>query len=118
MIDSNRFLEVQDYVSLTQHVYTPFVVFMNLERYNALDEAQRQAIDEAIEEATVFQRERSQALEAEVVERFSEQSGVTVTELTPEQKALWQQTMIDADIYSLVGSMMDHPEYLEQLLND
>ncbi|MGO2246368.1 MULTISPECIES: DctP family TRAP transporter solute-binding subunit [Halomonas] len=118
VIDSNRFLEVQDYVSLTQHVYTPFVVFMNLERYNALDEAQRQAIDEAIEEATVFQRERSQALEAEVVERFSEQSGVTVTELTPEQKALWQQTMIDADIYSLVGSMMDHPEYLEQLLND
>ncbi|MCS2609613.1 DctP family TRAP transporter solute-binding subunit [Halomonas dongshanensis] len=118
VIDSNRFLEVQDYVSLTQHVYTPFVVFMNLERYNALDESQQQAIHEAVEAATAFQRERSQALEAEVVERFSEQSGVTVTELTPEQKALWQQAMLDADIYSMVGSMMDHPEYLEQLLNN
>ncbi|PAU78329.1 DctP family TRAP transporter solute-binding subunit [Halomonas salipaludis] len=118
IIDSNRFLEVQDQVSLTQHVYTPFIVFMNLDRYNALDESERQAINESIETATEFQRQRSQELEAEVVEKFSNQEGITVTELTPEQKTLWQQTMVDADIYSLVSSMMDNPEYLEQLLSD
>lgn len=116
IIDSNRFQEVQDHVTLTQHVYTPYIVFMNLERYNALDSDEQQALQDAMKEATAFQRERSQELETDILANFDEQ-GITVTTLTQEQKQPWQQAVIDAEIYELVKSKMNNPEYLDQLLD-
>ncbi|MBY6112405.1 DctP family TRAP transporter solute-binding subunit [Halomonas sp. DP1Y21-3] len=115
IIDGNRFQEVQDHVSLTQHVYTPYLVFMNLDRYSALDDSLREALDATIDEMTTYQRERSQQLEGEILDKFADQ-GVTVTEITPEQKELWRDAAVEADIYSLVKSKMEHPEYLDELL--
>ena len=89
---------------------------MNLERYNALDSDEQQALQDAMKEATAFQRERSQELETDILANFDEQ-GITVTTLTQEQKQPWQQAVIDAEIYELVKSKMNNPEYLDQLLD-
>nr|WP_321526874.1 DctP family TRAP transporter solute-binding subunit [uncultured Cohaesibacter sp.] len=115
IIDGNRFQEVQSNVSLTQHVYTPYIVFMNLDKFNSLSDVEKDAIVTAAKETTAFQRKRSQELETEILARIKDQ-GVTVTELTPEQKALWQKTVVDAKIYDLVKSKMDHPEYMDAFL--
>ena len=88
---------------------------MNLDRYNALDDSLREALDATIDEMTTYQRERSQQLEGEILDKFADQ-GVTVTEITPEQKELWRDAAVEADIYSLVKSKMEHPEYLDELL--
>ena len=45
IIYSNRFYEVQKYISLTQHVYTPYVVFMNPDKYDSLTDEQQEIID-------------------------------------------------------------------------
>ncbi|MBY6206651.1 MULTISPECIES: DctP family TRAP transporter solute-binding subunit [Halomonas] len=116
IIDGNRLQEVQDHVSLTQHVYTPYLVFMNLSAYNALSQDQRDVLEAAIDEMTTYQRQRSEELEGEILAKFSEQ-GVTVTELSPEQKAMWRDAAVEADIYALVKDKMEHPEYLDQLLS-
>nr|WP_321454663.1 DctP family TRAP transporter solute-binding subunit [uncultured Cohaesibacter sp.] len=115
IIDGNRFQEVQSNVSLTQHVYTPYIVFMNLDKFNSLSKEQQDVIVEAAKETTAFQRKRSQELEKEILVRIKE-DGVTVTELTPDQKAMWQKVIVDAKIYDLVKSKMDHPEYMDALL--
>ncbi|WP_119309089.1 DctP family TRAP transporter solute-binding subunit [Cohaesibacter haloalkalitolerans] len=115
IIDGNRFQEVQSNVSLTQHVYTPYIVFMNLDKFNSLSDVEKDAIVTAAKETTAFQRKRSQELETEILARIKDQ-GVTVTELTAEQKALWQKTVVDAKIYDLVKSKMDHPEYMDAFL--
>ncbi|WP_304507889.1 DctP family TRAP transporter solute-binding subunit [Anaerotignum sp.] len=115
IIDANKFVEVQKYVSLTQHVYTPYIVCMNLDKFNSLSENQQNAILKAAEESTVYQRERSQELEKEILGRFTE-GGTTVVELTDDEKAEWQQVVTDNNIFDLVKEKMEHPDYLDQML--
>lgn len=50
-IYSNRFHEVQDYISLTEHVWTYNIVFVNSNFYDGLDEEKRQVFDETLSEA-------------------------------------------------------------------
>lgn len=116
IIDANKFAEVQKYVSMTQHVYTPYVVSMNLEKYNSLSDAQKAAIDKAAAASTEYQREVSQNLEKEIIAKIEGQ-GVTVVQLTDDEKAQWQSIVTDAKVYDLVKEKMDHPEYIDVILN-
>lgn len=50
-IYSNRFHEVQEYISLTEHVWTYNIVYVNSDFYAVLEEEQRQAFDETLAEA-------------------------------------------------------------------
>ncbi|MEI4474113.1 DctP family TRAP transporter solute-binding subunit [Frigidibacter sp. MR17.24] len=115
IIDGNRFQEVQNHVSLTQHVYTPYMFFMNLDKFNGLSADEQKAITDSAAEAMAFQRERSQAIEKDILARFADH-GVTVTELTADEKAVWQKAVNDAKIYDLVKSKMQHPELLDEVL--
>lgn len=36
LINTNKFYEVQDYLILTEHIYSPIIMFMNLDFYNSL----------------------------------------------------------------------------------
>ena len=46
-IDKWKWYEVQKYVSLSRHVYTPITFVMNLKKYNSLTTKQRAAVDRA-----------------------------------------------------------------------
>ena len=116
IIDGNKFQEVQKFVSLTQHVYTPYIVVMNLDKFNGLDETQQAAILKASKDSTVYQRNRSQELTKTQIMAKVQEEGMTVTELTPEEKAAWQQKIVDANLYDTVKAKMDHPEILDKLL--
>ena len=116
IIDANKFAEVQKYVSMTQHVYTPYVVCMNLEKYNSLSENQKAAIDKAAQVSTEYQREVSQNLEKDIIANLEGQ-GVTVVKLTDEEKAKWQSVVTDANVYDLVKEKVTHPEYVDAILN-
>jgi len=115
IIDANKFDEVQKYVSLTQHVYTPYVVTMNLDKYNSLSDNQKAALAKAVEESTKFQREASQKYEKEIMEKF-ESKNVTVTKLSDEEKGAFQKIINDANVFDLVKEKMDHPEYVDEIL--
>ncbi|MDR0526179.1 MAG: DctP family TRAP transporter solute-binding subunit [Spirochaetaceae bacterium] len=115
IIDSNNFQSIQRFVSLTQHVYTPYIMVMNLEKYNSLTDVQKRAIDKAVAESTVFQRKKSQELEKNTLEKFTKE-GVTVIELTPDEKAAWQNIVAGSNIFDLVKKKLDHPEYVDEIL--
>jgi TRAP-type transport system periplasmic protein len=68
------FHEVQKYASLSNHVYTPITFAMNGRRYDSLTDEQRQAVDEAAQEAALASRERGAKADAELVDRIKEAS--------------------------------------------
>jgi TRAP-type transport system periplasmic protein len=74
-IMNSSFYEVQDYTSLSNHVYTPITFVMNGQRYDSLTDEQRQAVDEAAQEAALANRERGAQLDAELIEKIKEASG-------------------------------------------
>ena len=115
IIDANKFYEVQKYVSITQHVYTPYIVVMNTKKYDSLTPVQKAAIDKAAAESTRFQRETSQRLEKEIMDGFS-QHGVTVINLTEAEKGAFQKIVNDNNIFDLVKTKMDHPGYVDEML--
>ena len=67
IITGNGFQEVQKYCALSEHVYTPYYVVMNLDRWNSLTADQQAAVEKAMEEAAWYQYEQSQKYEDEAV---------------------------------------------------
>jgi tripartite ATP-independent transporter DctP family solute receptor len=115
IIDSNNFQSVQKYVSLTQHVYTPYIVVMNLKKYNSLNPTQKAALDKAMAAALKFQRDKSQELEGVTLTKFAGE-GVEVINLTSQEKAAWQKIVTDNKVFDMVRDKMDHPELLDEML--
>ena len=56
---SFKFNEVQKYLSLTQHAYSPLVLTMNLKKFNKLSAEEQKIITEAADEAVAMQRKLS-----------------------------------------------------------
>jgi tripartite ATP-independent transporter DctP family solute receptor len=115
VIDTGKFYEVQKFISLTQHVYTPYIVAMNLKKYDSLASAQKAAIDKASAESTTYQREVSQKLEKDILDKYSK-TGVTVVNLSSAEKAVFQKIIVDNKILDLVKTKMVHPEYLDSMM--
>jgi len=115
IIDANKFQEVQDYVSLTQHVYTPYFMVMNLDKFNSLTDLQKEAIMKASQASIEYQRSQSQKYEGEITKKLIA-GGTIVTEVSDAEKAQWRQLAEDAGVYDLVAEKMDHPEFLTEWL--
>lgn len=115
IIVSNKFYEVNKFISMTEHIWCPHVVLMNPAAYDALTDKQKELFDAVMDEATTKQFEIAAQLESTAV-ADCEAGGATVTELTPEAKAEFQQCMVDNDIMGMVQSKMDHPEYMDEML--
>ncbi|WP_185985257.1 TRAP transporter substrate-binding protein [Aureimonas mangrovi] len=74
-----NFYEVQRYLNLTQHVYSPAPLMMGRDLFNSLPEEDQAIVLEAAALALPVQREASARLEAEYKERLAE-LGMEVTE--------------------------------------
>jgi len=64
---SFKFHEVQKYLSLTNHSYSPLAVAMNLDRFNSLTADQQAIVLEVAAEAVKMQRDLSIAKESEMI---------------------------------------------------
>jgi tripartite ATP-independent transporter DctP family solute receptor len=71
---TSSFYEVQKYTSMSNHVYTPITFVMNGSRYDSLTDEQRQAVDEAAQEAALQSREAGAEADAGYVEKIMEAS--------------------------------------------
>ncbi|MBY8909808.1 DctP family TRAP transporter solute-binding subunit [Salinicoccus roseus] len=109
-IDSMKFYEVQDYVSLTGHTYTPAVVLMSNSFYEGLSEEEATAVEEAVVEARDYQRQTLDEKEEEILTKL-EDEGVTITE--PEREVFREAT---ADVKDAVSDEV--PEEIVQSLID
>ncbi len=82
-IYGGKFQEVQRYLSLTGHVYTPAYVTVGLDRWNRLPESVTSVIEETAREMQAFVHETAARLDADVLAQL-EASGMQVNEADRE----------------------------------
>ncbi|MGJ9385624.1 TRAP transporter substrate-binding protein [Salipaludibacillus sp. CF4.18] len=79
------FYEVQDYVSDTHHIYSPFVFLMSKSFYDTLPEDYQEVVDNAALEAGKYQRELNREANDEYLDSLVEE-GMTFTEISDEAR--------------------------------
>lgn len=80
-----KFYEVQDHVSNTHHVYSPFVFLMSKSFYDGLTDEQQQIMKDAAVEAGKYQRKLNREANEEYITKLEEE-GMTYTEIPAEEK--------------------------------
>ncbi|GEL77745.1 TRAP transporter substrate-binding protein [Tenuibacillus multivorans] len=86
-----NFYEVQDYVSDTHHVYSPFVFLMSKQFYDGLTEEQQQIVRDAAIEAGEHQIKLNREANAEYLQSLIDE-GMQYSEISDEER----QKMVDA----------------------
>lgn len=109
LIYTNKFYEVQDYVIVTNHIYTPLIMFMNLDFYNAMTPEQQAIVDQAAKECIAVQRETAQANETNAIESIKD--SIEIVELTEEQKQSFKDMM--APVYDEVRNQVQNDELVD-----
>lgn len=82
---TNKFYEVQDYLTITSHVYAATILLMNNEFFNSLPEDLQQLVVKTSEEYRTEQRKLAQEQDVDFLNKLKE-SGMEVNELTPEER--------------------------------
>jgi len=78
-IYSAKFQEVQKYLSLTGHVYTPAYVLVGKDYWESLPEDVRQVLEETAKETQAFVYEQAAALETDLLQKLKD-GGIEVNE--------------------------------------
>ena len=81
---SAKLFEVQKYLSLTNHGYTPLIVVMNKAKFDGLSPELQKAMVEAAQEAGKYQRELNLENEKDIIGKLAK-AGVSVIEKVDNQ---------------------------------
>ncbi|BDG47662.1 TRAP transporter substrate-binding protein [Parageobacillus sp. KH3-4] len=84
-IKSNKYYEVQDYLSLTKHVYTPFVFLVSKKFWDSLSPEEQKILRDAAVEAGKYQRELSRQEDKKALEELKK-TGIKINEVSDEQR--------------------------------
>lgn len=77
-IESSKFYEVQKYLSITKHVYSPWIVLASKKWWDGLSNDEHKAIEDAAVASRTFERKDSRAAAAKAVD-FLKKKGMVVT---------------------------------------
>lgn len=84
-IKSNKFNEVNDYLSLTKHVYTPFVVLVSKKFWDDLSAEEQEILREASYEAGQYQRNLNREENQKAVDDLKA-AGMQVNDISDENR--------------------------------
>jgi len=86
-IDTSQFYEVQDYLSATQHAYTPFMVLFSKSIYDTYSEEEQQILQECAVVGRDVQRSVSRELSDQSLAKVQE-AGMAFNEIDGDQMTL------------------------------
>ncbi|CAN5811265.1 DctP family TRAP transporter solute-binding subunit [soil metagenome] len=106
-IKNRSFFEVQDYLSLTSHVYSPVTLVMNGAAFDALSEEEREAVMAAAQEAAEFTRQLGEEADGSLLGELGESMEINEIDLAAFQEAsvpIWQEVgeMAGGDFAAMV----------------
>lgn len=89
IIYASKYYEVQKYLSLTGHIYSPTVVMIADKFYQSLPEDLRQIVDEEVANATASGREASEKMDADLIEELGGKMEVNeIADMAPFRAAV------------------------------
>lgn len=86
LIDSQKFYEVQKYLSLTGHVYSPFIVLASKKWFDSLSAEDKTLVKTAAVEAGTYQRQLQREQAKALVDQLKSK-GMQINELAPAEIA-------------------------------
>jgi TRAP-type transport system periplasmic protein len=90
-INTSKFFEVQKYLSVTRHAYTPFLVMYSKKMFDGLSKDEQAALREAAMEGQKVQRATIRAQDGKALADLKTK-GMQVNEITPaEQKRMFEK---------------------------
>lgn len=92
LVYTNNFHEVQDYMSLTGHVYAGVALFANKDFMEGLPDDLRTIIEEGLDNYVTIHRELAYEQDMEYLETL-EELGLEINEVTNEQKDVFLEAM-------------------------
>ncbi|MBY6263484.1 TRAP transporter substrate-binding protein, partial [Azospirillum sp. 412522] len=84
IIQSSKFYEVQKYLTLTRHVYTPFIVLASKRWWDGLSADEKKILQDAAVASREFERKDSREVTAQSV-AYLKEKGMQVNELSPAE---------------------------------
>jgi TRAP-type C4-dicarboxylate transport system substrate-binding protein len=115
IISANSFMDVQDYMVMSKHVYTPMPIYINIDKYNTMTDNQKAVFDYCAEYMETWQRARNLELNEQILADFQAQ-GINVIELSDETIQEFQDAIEAAGVYDQVRAAMTNPELLDKLM--
>lgn len=109
VIHSSKFFEVQEYLTITNHLYSPTALLMSLDFYLSLPEDLQAVVDEAAIEAAAYEREQCDIQEAQLLDALKAE-GMIVNQ--PDMAPFVEATKAVYDKYVGEGAGMVHPDIL------
>jgi tripartite ATP-independent transporter DctP family solute receptor len=93
-IKNRSFYEVQKYLSLSNHVYSPVTLVMNLRKYNSLTDDQKAAVKRAAQEAAEYTRDLGAKADATLISDLAKKMEVNKIDIAAFKEAavpVWEQ---------------------------
>ncbi|TFW09540.1 TRAP transporter substrate-binding protein [Oxalobacteraceae bacterium OM1] len=90
-IQSSKFYEVQKYLSLTKHVYSPWIVLASKKWWDGLSADEKKALHESAVAARDFERKETRESSAKALD-FLKQKGMQVTVVSDKEIERMQET--------------------------
>jgi len=91
-IQSSKFYEVQKYLSITRHVYSPFILLASKKWWDGLTADEKKALQESAVATRDFERKDSREAGAKALE-FLKQKGMQVTVISDKEVGRMQDVM-------------------------
>lgn len=112
IIDTNKFYEIQKYLSMTGHFYAPAPLFVATDYFNSMDEESQIALQEAANEAAAYERQCLDDMNAELQQTLADE-GMIVNEV---DKAPFKEAVQPVyDEYTGTGAGQVNPDILAQV---
>lgn len=84
VFESNKFFEVQKFLSLTRHQYNPLIVLISKKIWDQLNDDERKLLKEAADETRSYQRQVSRDMEKQALD-VVKAKGIKVNDVSPQE---------------------------------
>ncbi|MBQ0961611.1 TRAP transporter substrate-binding protein [Ideonella sp. 4Y11] len=101
---SSKFYEVQKYLTVTNHVYSPWIVLVSKKWWDGLSKDEQKVLMDAAKKSRDFERQDTRAEAAKALDELKAK-GMQINELTPTEAARMRDklTRVNASIAANVG---------------
>ncbi len=112
IIDTNKFYEIQQYLSMTGHFYAPAPLFISTKYFDSMDEESQKAIQEAASEAAAYERQCLDDMNVELQQKLADE-GMAVNEI---DKSVFKEAVQPVyDEYTGTEAGQVNPDILAQV---
>ncbi len=96
-IYSNKYYEVQKYMTLTKHVFTPYFLGMSMKTWSKLDDSQKEAVIKAVQDATELLNVEAAKAEEKNIEELSK---LMTVEKEPDLEAFREKAIGAYEVFT------------------